>query len=331
MQFGLTYHRILLPPPMAPANCWQQYIRHLVVSINQLIHRLGSIEEFSELKVQLTGLRKAIDLEFSPCQDLAPVTLNPIKILHNHHNYINFLCSLPVIAEERIALQGGALGDDNPGEIEMVVLVAASGPYPLTEVLAGESISSCRALMQKPSYIKTSGNSMRETYPRYGPMPVDDSDQCSPLSSTLFSWAGWYKSMFVGVAASTRIKIFPKESMWLGASGIIQGSEELNELANYVQTDVPMTYTGPHKGAEFTIPYYGRRKYVLGRASTTTRPNIDMRIQLQVRLASSGDSLENVRYMAMGPDIRVNGFRFTPRMLSRPQEDITLPWYDTVF
>lgn len=212
--------------------------------------------------------------------------------------------------------QGGALGDEDNHEEKPHVLVDSSGDYPGDELLWGETVSSVRALMQKPTKLRFKNTP--GTTPRTIKMPVLGVPPGMPTPAAYvflsdFSWANWYRVLFTGIACSERYKFFPRGPCMLGAAPMF--SPISGAIATKVSTLAPMTFCGPNRGAEFTLPYYEPEKYLLGRRfySTGVAP---YQQRVNVWHISPVDAAtttpEVVLYHSYGPDIRVVGFRQVP-------------------
>jgi len=197
----------------------------------------------------------------------------------------------------------GAVGDEDAHEDVPVELVKSSGTYPGDQILFGENMESVRALFQKPSrlYPLLNGNGLQLC--RMGVLPlitvVNDSD-----FDTLWTWFGWLRSMFTGIACSERFKIFTTPESFVGVEPkIFMGTGyDVSERA-MIGTLAPMTGT-PSLGAEVNVPYYGTGKWVAGWGQTAC----DLRENIVWN--TRGDPM--VVYHGAGPDIRVNCFRQIP-------------------
>lgn len=219
--------------------------------------------------------------------------------------------------QSRVILQGGALGDDDQTEAEQTaVLVMDSKPIPSDSLYFGERFGSVRELLQKPS--KLNGISMGYVDPILVPIhlfpPGQNHDAYDFL--TVWTWQGYYKCLFLGFACSERFKAIPDTPCWLGASRIDKTS--ISAYRDVIPTLAPMTYVGPNLGAEFNVPYYHPRKYVLSREfinpSDARSPNTLTVLSGYPGPDSGGVAVVNW-YYSFGPDIRATCFRQVPKIL----------------
>lgn len=210
----------------------------------------------------------------------------------------------------------GALGDDGSPEDTTFPLVPSSGSYPGSEILWGENVSSVRSLMQKPSRIWY-GSDVLQPQGSFNVPPLGvlaNSALGSTNLKSVFNWAGWYRVMFTGIAASERYKMLPRNTCFLGAApATTQFSHTKNSTVSML---APMTFCGANRGAEFLLPYYEAVKFLFGRRAytltTTDRYNV-----LYFEPANSIDDdpqPEVVLYHSFGPDIRVTCFRQVPKV-----------------
>jgi len=206
--------------------------------------------------------------------------------------------------------------------MEQIILVPKATEYPADSLLFGERIRSVRALLQKPSKIGTAAFSFGtqfEAIPYLFQNPgtvIGPSNYYAP-----WTWVGYYKNLFTGLAASERIKIFPLYDCWLGASRFSVVSNLA--VTSSVSTMAPITFCGANKGAEFNIPYYYNKKYYpcrINRDVTSvnglpiTKVVVDSHL-----LADPGDRNNTVTYYSLGPDIRATCFRQVPTVSLYPR------------
>jgi hypothetical protein len=217
-----------------------------------------------------------------------------------------------------LVVQQGALGDQEEHGHEEHILVPSSGHYPGDQILWGENVSSVRALMQKPCrwmWTGASAPSGRIVMPQLGPIPglvsVD-----APLYGSNFTYAGWYRTLFLGVSASERFKFLPRGDCMIGAAPITKrfGSDDFSNFASLI---APMTFCGPNRGAEIVIPYYNHQKFLLGRRlyddHYVSTGSDGARMNAVYLEATGSEALEEVAvYHGLGPDIRLSMFRQCP-------------------
>jgi hypothetical protein len=216
-------------------------------------------------------------------------------------------------------LQGGALGDDDNHEFKNHVLVASSGTYPADELLFGEKISSVRALMQKPSRVFWKEPVTLESViiPFMGTTPSGDDNRTGALTNH-FTFDGYYRVLFVGVAASERWKFIPKNDCYIGACGIsvfVVGDDDTPQNATVTSNMAPMTFCGANRGTEITIPYYYYKKFFPGpRSSPVAETLVDRNNQFSFAPVAGGAVDEIAIYHSFGPDLRVTNFRQVPKV-----------------
>lgn len=191
----------------------------------------------------------------------------------------------------------GALGDGTVVQ-DSYEIVPSSPAYPGDRLFAGEKVASARALMQKPSQLITlTATNTDFIYPAL--LPV-----INALSSVPFTWAGYYKILFLGLACSERYKFFPQSECWIGASRGGGTSLPISTLS-------PMTCCGPNKGAEITVPYYQPLKFQISRrtgalSASGSVPNT----KINIRSPTADNKV--VVYHSFGPDIRTTCFTQVP-------------------
>lgn len=222
----------------------------------------------------------------------------------------------------------GADGDDDNHESEGVVLVTESGDYPADQLLFGERIESVRALLQKPSLINRNilaPDTVNLIIPQLGSMP-GVSNGAVQVEGT-FTYAGWYRAAFIGFACSERVKVIMPGSeadyVWAAPRASPQFASGPN-VQSMLPT-APFTFKCAQRGAEFVIPYYTPRKFMLGREVdagytpftrvTVVFAGVDQATPVNVFTKASV-------WHCFGPDIRAVGFRQIPR-LSFATEDFT--------
>jgi len=238
--------------------------------------------------------------------------------------------------------QGGALGDE-PDEMQTIVLVPPSGEYKGSEILFGEEIKSVRALVQKPSQVWNAGGLFPNTYIWCDHFPAPPCvTQTTSMGNTpttgtgflggpFFTWAGWYRTLFTGVAGSTRYKIvsLTNSANPVGVaaeplfSGVVLGAGGVDQsYRQYPSTVSPVWCVSAGEAVEITVPFYNPTKYTLGRMITeaaTSHTNVPAGRVDTITLPSSGTATATnvataVIYVALGPDFRPNMFRFCPRI-----------------
>jgi hypothetical protein len=255
-----------------------------------------------------------------------------------------------------------------PEEIDEQPLVPKA-PYNTVATNFGEQFLSLRALMQKFtsfSLFQMGGNNSAAFYaPHFPPAPGDWDGLTDDPVYTLggnwvgnnrvpFNWYGWCIAPFVGVRGSTRWKLLAIEAssenssletvITVSAAPFVnEGPNPVNgaqwaynregvwggALATNVFPHLDQQPCSQHAGAEFTLPYYYDRKYVLTRDRINMGGDIGptMRIDLLWVTGLGGQYIGNsdVRtnlnamldvYVAAGPDVSVNRFRRIPGLLT---------------
>lgn len=209
--------------------------------------------------------------------------------------------------ESGVLLQGKAAGDDDlSDEVQTVALVPGSGYYPTDAIVAGERIMSLRATAQRPSKLGTS--IARINVIAYG-------GRCSdPINVGANTTAAHAILPFVTAASSERLKVFPQGDTWVGA----WAATNLNTLSSLaaqtldVPAQMPITYTGPQKGAEFSIPYYSPLRAQASRITAGATVNNAFAEATRRVLVYRCESGASIAYYSLGDDIRVGPFRRIP-------------------
>jgi len=250
------------------------------------------------------------------------------QILHVSHAGTPFLYNM----QSQVRLEGlpdtplileGALGDDDPVTPDVLELVPRSGPYPSDKLLFGEMVTSVRALLQKPSKLNTFSLNGSKYYPS---MLWTPGSTTTTGNLNVWTWQGYYRALFLGLACSERIKILPKADCWIGASRHVRLTAGTSAQNN--PTMSPMTFCGPNKGAEFNIPYYHNTKFRLGRENTENVP-AGSKIKLSVYPVDV-TPVEYIGYYSFGPDIRATCFRQVPNVFLNEVADPTFrEWWAT--
>jgi len=212
----------------------------------------------------------------------------------------------------------GASGDEEDHSSESVILVQPSGPYPMEEILFGERLESVRAMMQKPSRVFVNGSPWAPYFFRQlGPLPTttDTSYNCS------FTWSGFYRPLFVGVACSERFKVFANADAWISGEAFFRqlGPTVIGVPPGPV---APISFHGANKGYEITIPYYSNAKFEHGRyggdpvnsGACISRVNY-IRAFLPSGSATGSEGTNLVLYHSFGPDIRLTCFQQVPTLV----------------
>jgi hypothetical protein len=235
----------------------------------------------------------------------------------------------------------GADGDEEIREAVSHVLVPPTPVYPASELFFGEDISSVRALLQKPSRWLWPLN---EDGTPIGPFPQMAVPQlgflCKPDYVTFdaelqancdttcafqspFTWQGWYRVLFAGIACSERYKFFSNNLGWYSAAPSVLGVLGWDSQSRFPETLAPVTANGPAYGAECTVPYFNPRKFLKGRTFYATADNSSGHTTtnerfntLMLNLFNDSPDTQSVIYHSYGPDIRLTTFYQVPRIVS---------------
>jgi hypothetical protein len=245
--------------------------------------------------------------------------------------------SAPVDFATSFRLQSGALGDDKK-DVEYFCLVPST-TFPTKDVCSGEHVDSVRGLMQKFTMSLTLGRIYK---PQGGtriitnhliPYPslwqhVSCLEQ--PLVTTnpqCFTWAGYYSSLFVGIAASVRYKIISNSgngAIVFGANALTTtlGLNTSSALSNsHISSVNPLWAVQDGEAVEIMVPYYFNKKYLpcygLHETTEILTGGADSRVnalEARVKAKITNASYDNgaTVYVAYGPDIRFHMFRFVP-------------------
>jgi len=205
----------------------------------------------------------------------------------------------------------GAIGDDDNLTEEVLSLVPDGVSYPSAEILFGESFQSVRALMQKPSqlYVRTLGKGSKHIVPILFSAPAAGGFE--------WTWAGYYRSLFLGLAGSERFKIYPEEDSWLGACRTTGEGYQSASTQVDIGTLAPMTFCGPNRGAEFNIPYYQPLKFVQTNSYSGNFNEVPHGTLIYAINANTSTESETrvIMYYSFGPDIRATCFRQVPKVV----------------
>lgn len=223
--------------------------------------------------------------------------------------------------EDSVSLQGAEGDGDEQDAVSLFDLVPGEGPYPVTEVVAGEDIRSLRALAQRPSRLAITGTEISVILP---------GGMCMYGGTTPFrlTTAGMALQCFVMAAASERVKVFPEADTWIGCASVSMANSAPEASLFMVPGHMPMTYSGPQKGAEFVIPYYyparGRSYRCYGRMVLPSQLTSTVRaVTLYVR----GVSPNFRAYYSLGDDIRVGPFLRIPWMIPTRTTNLPVEWF----
>jgi len=236
-------------------------------------------------------------------------------------------------------VQAGALGDEVSAN-QSIVVVPDSAPYPVDTMLFGEKFGSIRAFIQKFSEWD-----LFATLIQNWPSPLDPlyvNHFCTPpcsfqqeafafgvttgVNDHMFSWGGWYASMYVGIAGGTRYKMVNTSNVPIIVSISHQSFPRVQIISPVVVTNAttaPAWCIQPGEAVEVTVPYYANVKFYPVRGipgiqgATTYTWRID-RIQMTA-LGTATNTVFPKIYQACAPDTRLVQFRFIPKVVRIPQ------------
>lgn len=218
------------------------------------------------------------------------------------------------LSEAFITLQGGALGDEDNHDVTTHDLVPSSGNYPGDDILYGEKISSVRALLQKPSRLFRTGVQVQKmVLPWMGYVPSNDNG-ASGAYYNKFTYSGYYRCLFVGIAGSERYKFIPRDDCFIAAAPVAKLTIAAAE-SNEVSPLAPTSFVGPNKGHEILIPFYSDCKFAM--ANRFYQPNLSYtrnNMMWIIPKVSSEVIPEVVVYHSFGPDLRITVFRQVPKI-----------------
>lgn len=251
----------------------------------------------------------------------------------------------------------GAVGDGERSEISME-LVPSPGPYPVTDMLWGEEFKSARALMQKMDAVlrtvtnfswfqdsedRPTFNYIFAHFPNFNDNYMMSRTNFATYNDGdtggQFTYAAWYKYLFVGIAGSTRYKImssgtYPKLlqasslNFNVGAYNVYGAQTSSADVYSPNPTLSADTVIKPHEGYEFTIPYYAQQKFYHCRFDPALHSGVSalpLLTESQARMdivathimgsAPAANNLYgNKIFRGMGPDLRLVKYRFPPNI-----------------
>jgi len=234
---------------------------------------------------------------------------------------------LEVLLYDQVVLQAkGALGDDSDLGVARTVLVPESGTYPSDKILFGEEIVSIRALLQKPSLIRmlSFAPATNIVLPMYFTMPGRDWDGGA---QRVWTWSAYYRAPFLGFAGSERVKMIPNSPCYLGASRAHVDVNPPVDILSTVPTMAPVTFCGANIGAEFVIPYYHDRKFLLSR-EVIQRNEPGPKILLFARSIDIAQPQQVEVFHCLGPDVRATCFRQLPAVKLMAEKSAGYPWFE---
>jgi len=247
--------------------------------------------------------------------------------------------TIPPFFLNRIVYQAG---DEHVDEVEQVVypLVAGKKDYPLTDMLWGEEILSCRAMWQKfsPYFVLGYGLDDRHNilFPHcpvfpWNSLPVIDQGKWvttqGPTPKGIWTYASHYTHLFSGVRGSTRVKLITHQETdvepYVAAYSFPRFSSELatGNLTTYynpaLSTNVPNLSTGvilPPNG-EAVFPYYGQFKYIqptVWKGMGNSLYGYDHVDGLTPLVLGNNLTNSTIVHFAYGPDVAIIHFRRVP-------------------
>ena len=289
-------------PPLPPAECFNGYFTLRAVT------PLESVSGSAATEI-LVFQSASADMEF------AMPTLDRYYLVNNAGT-TEYLFA-PVA---QLRYQSGALGDETAIEDVDVVLVPHSAPYPIAEVLYGESFNSVRAYMQKPTNYRSLGTTVPnpgvvQFFPISGPPSATWEGQ---------SWATHFARLFYSVATSERVKIVDaaNESAYAIFKTAFSGYPTPHSFGQLA----PLTFIGGQRGLEVTLPYYNTTRFVYGCYNYDT--NISTPAPISIGMTNAINVINDTGYggpatvpapvlfHSFGDDIRVAHFCGVPNMIA---------------
>lgn len=217
--------------------------------------------------------------------------------------------------EDGVTFQGRAEGTGADSDmIEEFPLVALPGPYPVDAVVAGEDIRSLRALAQRPSRLALPDANVAVI--GFGGMQVFGAPSRRTTTAALALMP------FITAAASERIRVIPESDTWVGcASMTTSTTTDPLTMVNAIPAHMPMTFSGPQRGAEFALPYYfpTRSRGCRGNGGVGSQPvlnNTNLQNAGRVAVLNVRGTTPKFRaYYSLGDDLRVGPFFRIPRVV----------------
>jgi hypothetical protein len=167
--------------------------------------------------------------------------------------YIDSLLAPHTYILDDITLQSGLNEVSTSESVVEVELVPSCGVFPIDTMCAGEPMQCIRGLLQKPSLLPT------QHYPAN--QIINQNYLYAPTDATVpyhFTWARWFISCFVGVAADERYQVMcsPGDQRW--AIGFAR-TDDRNADTN-ISTLASMNLIG--SGQEAIVPYYQPYRFI---------------------------------------------------------------------
>jgi hypothetical protein len=222
---------------------------------------------------------------------------------------------------------GGATGDEPVDEIRFNV-VEGGARYPCAAVYGGETITSARALMQKPTIIYSKSGGAISQVRHQGPAVYGALDQpATGVPCNVWTIPNHYRFMFVGVAGSERIKVMQlddAEQVGVAIGPYVPNASSATAPAYPTNLSSCQWLTNSFGGVEVTVPYYTPKKFspTLAKFAEASAP-YDYRISLVNRNVTTTTPLT---LWCFGPDLRVAMFRQLPRIALTSEAYIRSGW-----
>lgn len=207
-----------------------------------------------------------------------------------------------------VVLEGVDLPEGTGNEVDCVALVPKPMVYPTAEILSGETVGSVRQLLQKPSKLNVRSVNGIWTMPTPIWTPGANVDS---WNMNVWTWAGHYGSMYLGLSGSERIKLLVRSDPAL--SRPVVGAARVYQTLPYMEDISPTMCPVAEATAgaqEFLIPNYGTTKY---RFTRMTTPGNVPGPKIALQCEGDGPHLV-VPYHSYGPDVRATMFRQIPRV-----------------
>lgn len=212
---------------------------------------------------------------------------------------------------------------DVPVAKEEINLVPIPGVFPSELGCFGEKINSVRALLQKPSQLKSVTCDNTTIILLQGDFVAPNNAVSNDFSS-VFTYLGYYKTLYVGLAGSTRVKIFTSQPCFTSTALIKLQANSDN--GDYIPTMGPMNYTGPLQGSETIVPYYFNQLYVQSWNDRGKNFRETRTIMIRVQVLGEGTT-KIIPFISKGPDIRGTCFRQVPPVILLETPTTASVWF----
>jgi hypothetical protein len=217
-----------------------------------------------------------------------------------------------------------------PSEVdsENRIVLVPSSPYPTADLMWGEEINSARALCQHftpylPWYSEGGEGQFMLRFPHFPPPPFYNVNSFiwnnveDGFLQPRFSYLGWYSAFYTGVRGSTRLKVVPHSgTCTVVATPLAGGPLQLEDPTYPKDFLVPLLLNlqtvSPSSAGEFTLPYYGTKKFLQPRTLSPNADHAEDRLDFLGSPNPPASGFTGTIFAAAGPDFTVVHFRRTP-------------------